>query len=97
MKIRVGLVIAVITASLSLPATLAAQPGGERGASRDGNNGGRDHAARIARERAGSGRVLEVRPEQRDDGRSDYRVKILRNDGRVQVLDVDGASGEVRD
>ncbi|MGF1548316.1 MAG: PepSY domain-containing protein [Thiotrichales bacterium] len=94
MNIRVWFLIAAV--GLLLPTLLAAQAGGDRGA-RDGDNRSRDHAARIARERAGNGRVLEVRPEQRDDGHSDYRVKILRNDGRVQILDVDGASGEVRD
>ncbi len=53
----------------------------------------RERAADIARKRY-DGRVLDIRP-QRDKGRKDYRVKILR-EGRVRVLDVDGKTGEVR-
>ncbi len=53
----------------------------------------RERAADIARKRY-DGRVLDIRP-QRDKGRKDYRVKILR-EGRVRVLDVDGKTGKVR-
>ncbi len=60
-----------------------------------------DYRAQISRERAADiarkrydGRVLDIRP-QRDEGRQDYRVKILRK-GRVRVLDVDGKTGKVR-
>ncbi len=53
----------------------------------------RQRAADIARKRY-DGRVLDIRP-QRDNGRKDYRVKILR-EGRVRVLDVDGKTGKVR-
>lgn len=57
----------------------------------------RDRAADIARERMGNnGRILNVRPERSDDGRSNYRVKIL-DKGRVQVLDIDNEAGRVRD
>jgi uncharacterized membrane protein YkoI len=60
-----------------------------------------DNRAQISRERAAefarkryNGRVLDIRP-QREEGRKEYRVKILR-EGRVRVLNVDGKTGEVR-
>jgi len=73
--------------------SLAAEP---RNHERDQDNRAqisRQRAADIARKRY-DGRVLDIRP-QRDNGRKDYRVKILR-EGRVRVLDVDGKAGKVR-
>ncbi len=73
--------------------SLAAEP---RHHERDQDNRAqisRQRAADIARKRY-DGRVLDIRP-QRDNGRKDYRVKILR-EGRVRVLDVDGKTGKVR-
>ena len=73
--------------------SLAAEPQNQQ---RDPDNRAqisRERAADIARKRY-DGRVLDIRP-QRDKGRKDYRVKILR-EGRVRVLDIDGKTGKVR-
>jgi uncharacterized membrane protein YkoI len=83
----------IILGCLLAMQSLAAEP---RYRERDQDNRAqisRERAADIARKRY-DGRVLDIRPP-REEGRKDYRVKILR-EGRVRVLSVDGKTGEVR-
>ena len=52
-----------------------------------------DEAAAQARSRTG-GRVLRIRPSQ-ENGRPVYQVKLLLSDGRVRIVTIDAASGEL--
>lgn len=54
-----------------------------------------DEAAAVAREATG-GRVLGVQTERKGDALV-YRVKVLLDDGRVQIITVDGDSGRAGD
>ncbi|HHJ20277.1 MAG TPA: hypothetical protein ENJ84_10720 [Gammaproteobacteria bacterium] len=86
MKFLLILLLTILVSVSSVYADSGHHGKGEHQISREG-------AARIARQRFG-GRILDIRPRAQD-GRKDYRVKMLR-EGRVRVFDIDGKTGKVR-
>ena len=82
-----------------LPVNLYSPPGKAAPVENRGGSAGRgvdaDGAAAAVR-RATGGKVLRVEPGNRD-GNPGYRVKVLTEDGRVRVLNVDADTGRLSD